>query len=590
MLAYPYDYLLFHPGYFCSTCRAPKPARSKHCSLCRACIQKADHHCIWISNCVGRNNYVWFVALVASVTVQLAYGFCLGPWDEDVNWPPRGPPGSVWERQRQQLMPRARPKWWYVRMAGGAGHEPVVKDEYGRERVDDRWEQVLSLHDDDQVVNIYDLGAWANVLDVMSSVYISHLDAFSGSGSGSDNSLESLSHVVSGSIGASISNAATYPLDLIITRLQVQGLRRRIKGGNDDAGGLLRDSVADVYHHEGGLSGLYAGLRQDTVRTVADSLLFLLLYSLLRERRRRPQRLLAANNTKHNNSPNLGAVVDELAVSFVAGALTQAATTPLANVVTRKKTAGPEGHKPSTWEMVAQIQREKGVAGLWSGYSAGLVLALNPGLALVLFEALKRLLLVQRQGGVDAAPRVVTVLLAALSKAIAASLTYPFSVARSRLQHAGAKETDEVDDGRRADNALNVLNRISEREGLQNLYAGVGLEAGKQFFGHGLTLLAKQGIQTAAAQLYSVFSIVMGRYRSEVDAQRLRERARENMEYYNLGREQAADKIDVRIYTTMQSRAHETAEFIGEYVEEDSEDWKELYGTTGLDRWFKGGR
>jgi hypothetical protein len=75
---YPYDYLLYHPGYFCSTCRVPKPPRSKHCSLCRACIQKADHHCIWVNNCVGRNNYLYFLLLLCAITNLLVYGTLLG--------------------------------------------------------------------------------------------------------------------------------------------------------------------------------------------------------------------------------------------------------------------------------------------------------------------------------------------------------------------------------------------------------------------------------------------------------------------------------------------------------------------------------
>lgn len=78
MLAYPYDYCLFHPGYYCSTCRFPKPARSKHCSLCKACVQKQDHHCIWINNCVGRNNYIWFNLLLLTIAALLAYAATLG--------------------------------------------------------------------------------------------------------------------------------------------------------------------------------------------------------------------------------------------------------------------------------------------------------------------------------------------------------------------------------------------------------------------------------------------------------------------------------------------------------------------------------
>jgi hypothetical protein len=76
--AYPYDTVLYHPGYFCRTCHHPKPPRSKHCSLCRACIQRQDHHCIWINNCVGRNNHVYFLLLLVSITVLLAYGSILG--------------------------------------------------------------------------------------------------------------------------------------------------------------------------------------------------------------------------------------------------------------------------------------------------------------------------------------------------------------------------------------------------------------------------------------------------------------------------------------------------------------------------------
>src|SRR5271154_793877 len=78
MLAYPYDYTLFHPGFFCRTCHFAKPARSKHCPLCKACVQKQDHHCIWINNCVGRNNYLWFLLLLVATSALLLYGGCLG--------------------------------------------------------------------------------------------------------------------------------------------------------------------------------------------------------------------------------------------------------------------------------------------------------------------------------------------------------------------------------------------------------------------------------------------------------------------------------------------------------------------------------
>jgi hypothetical protein len=74
MAQYPYDYKLFHPNTSCRTCKFIKPARSKHCSLCKACVARADHHCIWVNNCLGRGNYKYFLGLLGSTSILLAYG------------------------------------------------------------------------------------------------------------------------------------------------------------------------------------------------------------------------------------------------------------------------------------------------------------------------------------------------------------------------------------------------------------------------------------------------------------------------------------------------------------------------------------
>lgn len=74
MRRYPYDHVLYQPGQICRTCHFLKPARSKHCSICNVCIAKADHHCIWVMNCLGKENYIYFVGLMASLAVLLSYG------------------------------------------------------------------------------------------------------------------------------------------------------------------------------------------------------------------------------------------------------------------------------------------------------------------------------------------------------------------------------------------------------------------------------------------------------------------------------------------------------------------------------------
>ena len=74
MRRYPYDHVLYSPGKTCRTCRFLKPARSKHCSICKVCVAKHDHHCIWVMNCLGSGNYVYFLGLLASLGVMLSYG------------------------------------------------------------------------------------------------------------------------------------------------------------------------------------------------------------------------------------------------------------------------------------------------------------------------------------------------------------------------------------------------------------------------------------------------------------------------------------------------------------------------------------
>ena len=435
----------------------------------------------------------------------------------------------------------------------------------------------------------------------MATVYNSQLDAFElhhliqeqSSSLLSGHLLQSLGHALSGSIGASVSNVITYPLDLIITRLQIQ---RQLKKHNDDGNEEYKgveDAARRIYNDEGGVKGFYTGVVQDTVKTIADSFLFFLLYSFLRERRLR--RLGGDAKGLH--------ALEELGVGFVAGAVTKAATTPIANVVTRKQaaalTADPGADGETTQQIINQIREEKGIAGFWSGYSASLILTLNPSLTFFLFEMLKRVTIPRRRRGNP--PAAMTFLLSASSKSIASAVTYPFSLAKSRLQVGGKKESQDEDESVQKDmkgvkrreavreTIFSTLFTIIEREGWTNLYEGLPLEMFKGFFSHGITMLVKQGMQRVLVRLYYILSVVLGRYKRKASGKRLQQRSRENVEYYNLGMARAADRIEQGV-NLVKGKANETAEFIGEYVPEEGTDWKELYGTVGLSKWLGGDR
>lgn len=414
--------------------------------------------------------------------------------------------------------------------------------------------------------------------------------------------LRSLGDGLAGSAGASISNVITYPLDLIITRLQIQRqLRKNAQEAREDEYKGLIDASQKIYNNEGGLKGFYAGVLSDTSKTIADSFIFFLLYDYLRRGRVR----------KNGGNHNLPAL-EELGVGFVAGATTKLCTTPIANVTTRQQAAAlanKGGRTPSSMEIANNIRTADGLSGFWSGYSASLILTLNPSLTFFLFEFLKRVTLPKSKR--ENPPAFATFFLAALSKACASSVTYPFSLAKARLQ-AGTlnnkKEEEEEDkavdkaihsssdkvetaERKAARNTLiSTLMTIYTTEGPTALYEGLHLEVLKAFVSHGITMSIKQAIATFISQASYTLSIIFSRYTNKATKRvsRLAERAKDSgVGYYDLSIKRVNEKVQEAASAT-KGKAYEVAEFVHEYVEEEDngEGWKDLYGTTGLAKWL----
>ncbi|KAK0621444.1 mitochondrial carrier domain-containing protein [Bombardia bombarda] len=324
--------------------------------------------------------------------------------------------------------------------------------------------------------------------------------------------LPSIGHAASGAGGTIVSTLATYPLDLVNTRLKVQRqLRADGSIGPEDAYKGIADAFRTIYSKEGGLSAFFAGLGPDLLKSAADSFLFFLFYTWFRARRLRAR----------NDAPYLSAL-EELAVGAVAGACAKAFTTPASNVVTRQQTGSSNGR--SFGEIVADIRREKGLLGLWAGYSASLVLTLNPSTTFFLQQMLKRALVPREDW--DAPGAQITFILAAVSKSVATTLTYPFQIAKARVQisSSSVEERKKNKGSIVGDTIFAMVFRIAKTEGVRALYDGIGGELLKAFFNHGTTMLSKDIIHGLIVRLY--FAIIAALKTYPRLKSRLRERRR----------------------------------------------------------------
>ncbi|EAR94876.1 DHHC zinc finger protein (macronuclear) [Tetrahymena thermophila SB210] len=61
----------------CVECCIVKPKRSRHCEICKKCIRVYDHHCPWINNCVGANNYKYFIMFILFMWFNMLVGLLL---------------------------------------------------------------------------------------------------------------------------------------------------------------------------------------------------------------------------------------------------------------------------------------------------------------------------------------------------------------------------------------------------------------------------------------------------------------------------------------------------------------------------------
>jgi hypothetical protein len=186
--------------------------------------------------------------------------------------------------------------------------------------------------------------------------------------------------------------------------------------------------------------------------------------------------------------------------------------------------------------------------GFWAGYSASVILTLNPAITFAVDNILHGLTPKSQRDKPQ-----LTFLIAATSKAIATAITYPVSLAKSRAQVQAPIQTQLTEvDGEKRDTPIPIqldqdklhqtptrrkateslkkalrllsaqyaiivsLHKIYKSEGLGGLYSGLEAEVLKGFLSHGLTMVMKDRVHVGVIQLYYALLKVTKRWPAEL--------------------------------------------------------------------------
>ncbi|KAJ3299347.1 ADP/ATP carrier protein [Borealophlyctis nickersoniae] len=310
----------------------------------------------------------------------------------------------------------------------------------------------------------------------------------------SDEKLSPLADATSGALGAVMANMAVFPLDVIKTRLQVQSKQLAALHPTQQYDSAL-DAFIKILQTEG-VAGLYSGLAAGLFGTVASSFSYFYFYSTIR-------------GAYHRRYPGEITTAMELLLGAVAGAASQLCTLPIAVVTTRQQTAPKHEQRPFL-ETMLRIRQKEGVQGLWKGLKASLVLCVNPAITYGMFERLKRIWL-QRMNNVGG--RLTpgqTFIVGALSKTLATIVTYPYIMAKVRMQWAPPKSVSELSEKDRQlvtyKSSIDVLKKVLSTDGVLGWYKGMQAQITKAVFCQAILFVCKDQIAVYTLMLFSLLS------------------------------------------------------------------------------------
>ncbi|KAJ7067138.1 mitochondrial carrier domain-containing protein [Mycena amicta] len=322
---------------------------------------------------------------------------------------------------------------------------------------------------------------------------------------------------LAGALGGCFSTAVVYPLDVAKTQIQAS------KGKSKDDLSML-SILARIFKKEG-IFGYYRGFWATMLNTFSQQYAYFFFYSFARTsyinrlaRKLPPGATLPALST-----------AAELLLGAIAGALAQIFTIPVSVIATRQQVGRGNKSTTDTYDdsflgVAREIVDEEGVGGLWLGIKPGLVLTVNPAITYGVFERVKGIVLAaqEKAGASNKLTAGSSFLIGALSKTLATVVTYPYIMAKVRVQTRTADEEEATEKHLdlpsphhphhtaklKHPGAIDILTRVLRTDGLSGWYRGMGAQITKAVLSQALLFMSKEQFEQWALAIMILWARV----------------------------------------------------------------------------------
>jgi len=246
---------------------------------------------------------------------------------------------------------------------------------------------------------------------------------------------------------------------------------------------------------------LYRGFTSEIIKSTTQNGIYFFCYTSLKD--------LAKEHLETKPRAELS-IPANLAVGMAAGVVTQCFVNPIGVVQTRLMTTSRNelGVSHSFLGVLLRIIREDGLAQLWSGLMPAMVLCLNPAIQFLVFDRLKAWWVARLQA--RESPRkpsaVELFIIGAIAKLVATIVTYPYIMAKMRLQWK-PRPGDTAVARIQYKGAIDVIAKTLHHEGISGLFTGLQAQALKSMLGAALMFMCKE----KAAEYSNVFADLVQR-------------------------------------------------------------------------------